>query len=47
MSIAVRTRLIAVRSIERRLELCMLSATDWRARLRAWAVFAMNSLSYL
>src|SRR5690606_23340160 len=36
-----RTRLMAVRSIERRLELCLLRATDWRARLRAWAVLAM------
>ncbi|CFP70042.1 Uncharacterised protein [Bordetella pertussis] len=36
-----RTRLMAVRSIERRLELCLLRWTDWRARLRAWAVLAM------
>jgi len=38
---AARTRLMEVRNIERRLVLCMLRATDWRARLRAWAVFAM------
>jgi len=40
-AIAARTRFIDVRNIERKLELCMLRATDWRARLRAWAVFAM------
>jgi hypothetical protein len=38
---AWRTRLIAVRSIERRLELWRLRSTDWRARLRACAVLAM------
>src|SRR5690606_9433635 len=42
-SIAWRTRLIEVRSIERRLELCLLRATAWRARLRACAVLAMVS----
>jgi len=41
VAMAVRTCLIAVRSMERRLELCLLRATDWRARLRAWAVFAI------
>src|SRR3546814_7925448 len=40
-SMAWRTRLIDVRSIERRLALCLLRSTDWRARLRAWAVLAI------
>src|SRR5690606_41641544 len=39
-AMAWRTRLIDVRSIERRLALCLLRATDWRARLRGRGVLA-------
>src|SRR3546814_15232490 len=46
-SMAWRTRLIDVRSIERRLALCLLRSTDWRARLRAWAVLAILQVDLL
>lgn len=46
VAIAARTRLIDVRNMERRLELCLLSATDWRARFLAWAVLAMFLATY-
>jgi hypothetical protein len=35
-----------VRNMERRLELCLLSATDWRARFLAWAVLAIFLATY-
>ena len=39
---ALRTFLMAVRRRERRLLLCAFSWTAWRARLRAYAMFAME-----
>lgn len=41
LSMACLARFIAVRNIDRKLELRLLRLTDWRARLRAWAVLAI------
>ena len=44
-SIALMIFFIAVRKVERSAALCKLTFTDWRARLRACAVFAMCTVS--
>ena len=41
---ALRTFLTAVRNAERWLILCSRASLDWRARFRAWTVFAMEDL---
>src|SRR5262245_20676131 len=47
VSIALRTRLIAVRMRERRLALCSLCTSLWRARFLADLMLAMDSLTRL